>query len=218
VTWGYRFLGWEDVGGHHCLKVQFDEVYGLPDGIAERPTVRYWIDLERGGHPLKVEFRRGDKIRMRTAKIELEQVTGSDGRDYWFPVRGVTYVYPALVSGYVDRPVAYEVYKVLDGTVRFNQNLPDSFFTLDWKGAVPENRQLATRRKEFRKPIRRSDPEGIKRQLENDLASANQQSEELEASSQARARWSWSALAQVTFASVGVVFLMAVGIWRWRRK
>ena len=103
---------------------------------------------------------------MRTADIELERLPDADGRERWFPVRGVTYLYHFPGPDYVDRPVGYETYKVLEGTVRFNQNLPDAFFTLDWKGAIPENEQLAIRRKEFRKPPRRYDPEGIKQHLE----------------------------------------------------
>ena len=175
---GYEFLGWEDVGGHRCLKVQLDEVWGLPEHMEDRPTIRFWIDMERGGHPLRIDFRKGEKVRMRTADIELQRVPGPDGRERWFPVRGVTYVFPfpgpnMTRSGRWDT----RTYAVIDGTVRFNQNLPDAFFTLDWKGALPENESLATRRKVFRKPPRRNDPEGIKvRCLREELAEADQQS------------------------------------------
>jgi hypothetical protein len=218
ASWRYEFLGWEDIGGHRCLKVRIDESWGLPDQLPDRPTIRFWIDMERGGHPLQVEFRRGEKIRMRTGEIELERLQGADGSERWFPVRCVTYVYPIPGPGYVDRPVAYETYKVVEGTVRFNQNLPDAFFSLEWKGAVPENEQLAIRRKEFRKPPRRYDPEGIKEHLKKNLAEADQQSKYLEASSAARNPWSWTTVGQAGFAAFGAVTLLGVGVWRWRRQ
>jgi hypothetical protein len=213
----YEFLGWEDIDGHRCLSVQLDEVWGLPDQVPERPTVRFWIDIERGGHPLQVEFRRGEKIRMRVADVKLESQVGADGRERWFPVRGVAYMYIFLGRDFTNRPVAYETYEVLDGTVRFNQNLPDAFFSLDWKGSVPENEQLATRRKEFRKPPRRYDPEGIKQHLAEALAAAEKQSAQLEASSPAREQWSWTTLAQASLATVGVATLLGVAIRRWGR-
>lgn len=218
AAWRYEFLGWEDVGGHRCLKFQIDETLGLPERMVNRPTIRFWIDLERGGHPLRIDFRRDEKVRMRTADIELERIPGPDGRPRWFPVRGVTYVFPFPGRNYVDRVVGYETYSVVDGTVRFNQNLPDAFFTLDWKGALPENEPLAARRKGFRKPPRRHDPEGIKQRLKEELAEADQQSKHLEASSVAREPWSGTAIWQAGFAALGVAALLGAGVWRWRRQ
>ncbi len=216
ASWRYQCLGWEEIGGHRCLKIQLDEGPGLPDRMADRPTVRYWIDLERGGHPLQVEFRRGDRPRMRTGDIELERLPGPGGRERWFPVHGVTYIYPVLGPGYVDRPVAYETYQVLQGTVRVNQGLPDAYFTLGWKGAIPENAALAARRKGFRKPLRRSDAQGIKQHLEEALAEADEQSRALEASSPARETWSGTSIWQVGFAAAGLIVLIGVGAWRWK--
>lgn len=215
---GYEFLGWEEVGGHRCLKFQFDEVWGLPNRMVDRPMIRFWIDMERGGHPLRIEFRRGEQVRMRTQDIELERVPGPDGRERWFPIRGITYLFPLPGPRYEARPVGYETYSVIQGTVRFNQGLPDAFFTLDWKGTVPENESLATRRKEFRKPPRRYDPQGIKRHLREALAEADQQSKHLEAPSVAREPWNWTVVGQAGFAALGVATLLGAGIWRWRRR
>jgi hypothetical protein len=154
---------------------------------------------------------------MRTAGIELERLPLADGRERWFPVRGVTFVYPFIGRGYVDRPVGYETYKVLRGTVRFNQNLPDAFFSLDWKGALPEDEGLAVLRHEFRKPPMRRDPAGIKQHLEKALVEADQQSRHLEAASLARESWSWTTVGQAGFAALGVVTLLGVGLWRRKR-
>jgi hypothetical protein len=214
----YEFLGWENIGGHRCLIVQFDEVWGMPEQMVDRPTIRFWIDMERGGHPLQIEFRRGEKYKMRTAGIQLERLAGADGRERWFPVRGVTYVYPFPGPNYVDRPVAYETYMVLQGTVRFNQKLPDKFFSLDWKGSLPEDEKLAIRRKEFRKPPRRNDPDGIKQHLGRALADADEQSKQLEASSEARDPWSWTTVGQAGFAALGAFTILVVGIHRWKRR
>lgn len=212
---GYRFLGWEDVDGHRCLKIQLDETWGLSDDWADRPVVRFWIDMERGGHPIQVEFRRGEKFWMRIVKIKLEKVSGGDSRERWFPVGGVVEVYPFFDEDYKGEVVAYETYEVVKGTVRFNQDLPDAFFSLDWKGAIPENEQLATRRKEFRKPPRRYDPEGIKERLVETLADADAQSKQLEASSPAREPWNWVLLGQGGLAAVGTLILLGVGVRKW---
>lgn len=211
----YQYLGWENIGGHRCLNVQFDESWGMPEQMADRPTIRFWIDMERGGHPLQIEFRRGVQFRMRTTNIELERVPDADGRKHWFPVRGVTLVYPFPGRDYVNRPVGYETYKVLEGTVRFNQKLPDALFSLDWDGAQPENEQLAVRRKGFRKSPRRNDPAGARQHLERSLAEADRQSKQLEASSAARERWDWTTVGQAAFAAVGAVVLLGTGVLRW---
>ncbi len=211
---GYKFMGWEDVDGHRCLKVQFDATWGLPEQMEDRPVIRFWIDMKRGGHPLQIEFLSGERPRMRVARIELQQVADSDV-ERWFPVSGVMYEYPFLASEYTGRAVGYEAYQVLHGTVRFNQDLPDAFFSLDWKGSIPETKQSATRRKEFRKPLRRYDPEGIRQHLAEELDEAEKQSRQLEASSPAREPWNWTMLGQACFALVGAATLLTAGVRRW---
>ena len=151
---------------------------------------------------------------MRVARIELQRVADGDV-ERWFPVSGVMYQYPSPNNVSKGPPDLYEAYQVLHGTVRFNRKLPDAFFSLDWKGSIPETEQLATRRKEFRKPLRRYDPEGIRQHLAEELAEADKQSRQLEASSPAREPWNWTMLGQACLATVGMVILLSAGVRRW---
>ena len=212
---GYKYLGWEEIDGRRCLKVELDVAWGFPEHMEDRPIYRFWIDMERGGHPIQIEFLRGERVMTRTARIALESLTDGDGRERWFPVRGITYIWPFFPKDDGGVPVAYETYQVLDGTVRFNQNLPDAFFSLDWKGAIPETEQLATRRKEFRKPPPRDDPEGIRLRLAKDLTEADKLAKQLEASSPAREPWNWTVLGQAGFAMVAAATLVTAGVRRW---
>ena len=82
--------GWEDVAGHRCLRVQDQPVPGSGQegsAAAAMSLNRLWIDMERGGHPLRDEFWRGRDLWSRT-EIELEQFSGPNGgKRIWFPSR-----------------------------------------------------------------------------------------------------------------------------------
>jgi hypothetical protein len=215
---GYEFQGWELVDGHRCLKVQFDE----RTGHAARPpgsiVTRFYIDMERGGHPLKVEFMDRKGLRMRAVDIQLAEVSLPDGRQKWFPMRGRLETFVTTDPSYTIKPIGYEIYSVVGGTVRFNQKLPDRFFSIDWTGAHPDNATMARLRREFRKPPRRNDPKGLSEYVKTALAEADSQTRQIEASSVARDAWTWASAFQVLLTLTGIGLIVGVGIVKWRSR
>ena len=215
--YGYEFQGWEEVDGHRCLRVQFDEMYGATDRPPDRPVVRFWIDMERGGHPLKVVFTRGETIRMQSVGIQLDHLVLPGGERMWFPVSGRTETFGEL-GRTRGKAVLIETYYVLDGTVRVNEGLPDRVFSVDYEGGLSETPALTQARRGFRVPQPRMDPEGIRERLESKLAVANAQADEIRATSPARRAWNGTRVAQAVFAVLGISVLAYGGIQMWRRR
>jgi hypothetical protein len=219
---GYEYQGWEEIEGHQCLRVQFDEAPGSPERRPDRPIIRFWIDMSRGGHPLKVEFAGGfageGGVRMRSTGIKLARLPLDDEHEVWFPVSGWTESFTGPGGRSSSRALGIETYYVVDGTVRFNRGLPDDYFSLDWKGRLPETPGLAQRRRDFRKPVRRNDPAGIKKRLDEQLREADAQAEQIEASSPAKVAEGWTILARGGLIAFGILLVCGAGIWRWRRR
>lgn len=221
ARFGYQFQGWEDCDGHRCLKVQ---LYDVPEAglenVEKKPTVKFWIDVGRGGHPLKVEYFAGPEINMRTEKIQLSQVPFAGGKSIWFPVRGETgsYYGGAKTVERSSSPVSRETYAVVDGSIRFNQGLKNSYFTLDKNRSLPEIAGLrALQQRLNHVPPLRTDPAGVKERLDKMLVEADQQAKQLEASSAARETWETGTAAQVGLIAFGVCSLGAAVFW-WRRS
>ena len=215
---GYEYLGWETIDGHRCLKVQFDEVVGIPENMEDRPTIVFWIDLERGGHPLRVEFRRGGKVRMQVVDIQLARIPFGKGREAWLPVHGRHEDFLIIGPETPTRAVGFETYTVVDGSIRINHNPGDEVFTIDWKGTATGDQSLARRQREFRKPPRRTDPEGIRCHLAKALAEADEDDRRLEASSPARETWTPTLVWQAVLTLTGVFALGAAGTWKWTHR
>ncbi len=176
--------------------------------------------MARGGHPLKVEFTRGEAVRMRSVGIQLSQIEMADGRPVWFPVRGRTESFPMEGGRYQngDGPAGVEAYFIVDGTVRFNQGLKDEVFSVDWKGDLPASDAWKKTAKAFPKPTRRNDPAGIKEGLDRQLAEADADAEQIRASSPARRAWDGATALQTTLAASGIIALMGVVLWRWKTR
>jgi hypothetical protein len=213
---GYQFLGWEEVDGHRCLNVQLYEVpaAGL-EKVEQKPTVVFWIDVERGGHPLKVEFRAGSEVRMRAEKIRLGQVPRPDGPLVWLPVSGELNTTLDLGRG---KSTPYrETYVVVDGSVRLNQSLGDAYFRLKTNRELPAVGKLRDYQKLLgeRAPIR-TDPAGVKERLDRQLAEANRQAEQLVASSSAREPGDWTSLLAPALGALGVGLIGTVAYLKWR--
>lgn len=211
----YKFLGWETIDGHRCAKVQFIKpapTPGHPDGQLGQ---RFWIDLERGGHPLKVEYIDPSGLSMRVAGIRLAQFEKPDGKTIWLPVRGYC---ENFATGQPQRPVGLETYYVVDGTVHLNQGLPDEVFTLDWDGKLPEPESLATQRREFRKPVPKRDPKSVRKNLEHRLAIAETQAPLIQATTPKQRQEPRTRLLQLGLAAAGAALLVAAGWIVWRRR
>lgn len=212
---GYEFQGWENIDGHSCARVQI----GMfpKDRIPDGPFHRFWIDMKRGGHPLKYEFHQ-DGLHSQVDKIQLAQVKASDGKVVWLPVKGE---YQAYSNGkqVFRNPLFRETYSVVGGSIRLNQDLPDEVFSVDWDGPLASTPELDRLRRETKvipkRPVGRTDPIGVQERLEQQLAEADRQSKRLEASSAAREVWGWTSTLQVLFGSIGVFLIGGVVYWKW---
>ncbi len=218
-AYGYEYQGWEEVDGHRCLRVQFEAV---PKALNRSPyhrTTRYWIDMERGGHPLKVEERSDDGPRGlagRTVGIKLAQLPLPDGRLIWFPVAGRLETFVTIGLNTLE-PVGVETYSLVDGTVRFNQDLPDEVFKLKWKGKLPETEKLAEQRRTFHEPPTRNDLPGITERLDRSLAKADKQSKQLEASAPADGEGAGEMVARMGLIGIGLAIVVGVVLVKRRR-
>jgi len=204
----YKFLGWEDLDGHRCLKVQLDQSLGWPPGTARRDVVILWIDVERGGHPLRVDFADREGVRMRSTGIELTRIPAANGRELWFPVRGRTETFHLDGKQYGTRVVGIETYFIIDGTIKINQGVPDSQFQLN-VASPKSGRNRAT-------PTL-NDREGMTKRLKAQLSKANAQAKELRASPSSEESWLGGLAPSIGLGVAGVAILALVVWMRVRR-
>lgn len=227
----YQFLGWENVDGNRCLRVRIAAPPGLGP-IDRGDYTDFSIDLERGGHPLRVESYEKSRLFTRLSGVELRQFPTPDGKKVWLPVRGRrdSFVWEHSVPGF-DIPIFSENQYMVDGSLRINQGLPDSFFSVDegrgFEGTAASDRlrgrfaSLSLRR-EFEAlpppPPFRTDPAGVRERLERQLAEADRQAKVLDASSEARAATPWTLILQTILVVAGVACLGGALAWRWRGR
>ena len=217
AAWGYEFQGWESVGGHRCLRVQFNLAQGATE--PDRDVVRYWLDMARGGHALKVEHLEGDNLRMRTDKIRLREVAMPGGVTTWFPIGGRTEAF-LWEEEYHRSPVMRETYEVMVGSILLNQNLGDEVFSVDWRGGLPETPELVETREAYdavppRPPVR-TDPEGVQLHLDEMMEEADRRAPRLDASPASRR--SWGATHTVSYGLGLFGFLVIVTSLIWKRR
>jgi hypothetical protein len=218
----FENLGWDDVDGHRCLKVKL----GLLPGSKPSPNVMiYWIDLDRGGHPLKIENYLNGKLLSRTERIELAKVSDVSGKNLWVPLKGEFCIYGSLASGiYQDYPMARETYGVVLGSLQLNLNLPDSAFVVHTKPRTELGNAVSLKRdhpievqpKKVERP--KTDPASVKARLDAKLAEADLQATEVRASSPAREPWNMVVVLQAAIALVGVIAIVSAVVWNRRRS
>jgi hypothetical protein len=209
--------GWEDLAGHRCFRVRINVFPAAAMKRSPGATMvwnRLWIDVERGGHPLRDELWRGRDLWSRT-EIELEQVSGPSGKRIWFPARATSDSFVREDGSVSTRPRVRETYSVVAGTPRFNQGLADKIFSVKYNGSLPETAGLRTQRRLFQSippPWQqgRNDPESIQRDLNERLAEADKQSKELDASSTVGTYRDWTLILPVALTSAGFLALLCV--------
>ena len=225
--------GWEEVAGHRCLRVKinlfpsagFKETAG-----AKMMWNRLWIDMERGGHPLKVELWRGSDLWGRQ-EIELAEVPGPGGRRIWFPARGTSESFVGRgreggsLASVSSGPLARETLSILTSSLRFNQNLPDKTFSVNYNGGLHDTPELKTQRLLFQsikpppqpKPEREpSDPESVQKRLDELLAQADKESERLDASSTVGTYRDWTLIGSIGLTGAGLIAVVC-GLYFRRR-
>ena len=227
--WGYEFRGWDEIDGRRCLTVKTN--IGPSGGVDNLNYHLYSFDIERGGHPLKVETFRNAKLSTRLDKVSLQQFTARDGVAVWIPVAGTVEGFE-WENKFYSRPVLRQTIALVAGSVVVNQGLPDAVFSIDRKGGMPGSDELkklekinaeSTLGRNFGKdvagpkqPAFRTDPEGVQQRLNEQLAKADDQARQLKASSVARSGWITSMLPQIALSSVGIGALI-LALWLRRR-
>ncbi len=210
---GYQFLGWEEIDGHRCLKIQLNVARNRPG-----QTLQFWIDMERGGHPLRVDRLRGEKRSGRVEKIRLAQFPTQDGKQVWLPVYGENLSFMGGIGEYLDSPTFRETYSLVDGTIQINRGLKDEQFSLDWKGGMPETEGLKKLKDEFGPtPLYRNDVVSVQKRLDKKLAEADQQSARLDASAAGQSSLSTTVVVQLLIAVVGVVLIVGAVVLKRRQ-
>ncbi|CAN5901134.1 hypothetical protein BH23PLA1_BH23PLA1_27470 [soil metagenome] len=206
---GFKFLGWEEIDGHRCLKIEFDAHPNAAAG-GRAPVQTYWIDMNRGGHCLRIQRVLDGSVIMVTENIKLNRFRLPTGEEVWFPVRGETLRYNHE-GRYLAKPTFKEVNYIVDGTLRLNGNLPDSKFKIDAKEI---DRNLVAE-PAARRPATAAD---LEQQLNEQLAEAESQARLLDASASAREEGYWSAALPFAFSILGVSTLGGSLFWLWRRR
>jgi hypothetical protein len=215
--WGYEQLGWEEVEGRRCLKVRLNWAPGFEEWYRI-----FWVDLERGGHPLKVEDYNAKGMTARLDRVILQQFPlGTSGVRAWLPVSGVIESFDW--GGEIrDEPVIRSTMQVLDGSVALNAVLPDSVFKLD-----PSNPGKSLTSREVEGPIRKAyleqpsrqtrvNMKGVDENIDRLVAEAEKQGEALEAPALSRSTWTGTRITQVVLFGIGAALLAAV-LYTWRR-
>lgn len=190
--WGYRPEGTEVVHGHECHKVEFNE---LPEfDIPDKPSVHYRMDLERGGLPLKIEYSRKRVVGLRTHSIRIETFRTPDGQQVYFPVAGITEISSRERGDVPDEPKVRDECTVVPSSLVLNKNLGDEVFAVRREPRNVASPALGATRSRFDEASRhprtsasfRTDPAGVRATLEKNLAEADGQAKQIEASSMAR--------------------------------
>ena len=141
----FKVLGWEDVDGHRCLKVSMLRqpkklLQGWHGGL---PYIRLWIDPQRDGYPVRYEYYRGDDLHIRGEITRMERVQVPEGRAIWFPTQGKVWGFVGQHGLAVHKEPAYtDTHGVLIHTVKFNQGLKDSFFSVKKHALVASDEDL----------------------------------------------------------------------------
>jgi len=224
AEYDFKALGWEDVDGHRCLRVSMLRqpkplLKGWPGGL---PYVHLWIDPRRDSYPVRYEYYQGADLETRVEITRMERLKLPDDRSVWFPAEGKTWGF--LGRGeqgervYKKEPTAIEAHVILIDTVKFDQGLNDSFFSVRKHALVASDEGLRKLQRELEiQPSARerltSDPESRRKRLDAALDEANRQAEALEASSAARASSGWFGVLTGGMGLFGVVLLCGAAFW-----
>ena len=230
AEYDFESLGWEDVDSHRCLKARMlrHPKPRLKSWRGGLPLIKLWIDLERGGYPLRLEHYRGDDLTMRTEILRLERVAIPGGQTLWFPAEGKTATYAGeIIKGqvvYKKEPAFFETHRILTYTLKFNQGLSDDYFSVKRHALVANDEGLRKLQRELdRTPVAKvkpppSDPESLKKRLDAALAEADSQASRLEASSPARAGVGWVGVLSWGLGVFGMLALGGASYWFWRNR
>jgi hypothetical protein len=243
IRQNYVAEGWEVVDGHRCFKFSV-VVMRDPTKPQFNRRDRFWLDLERGGHALRWEWRVNDRLVLEVSDVRLHPLEGG----LWMPVhtreeghwkRGPG---AASTNARTVDPKFKMKYKDADGNWMDEKDLPAEVHTVMEVTVDPssilvngpvENRAIelsfpvATQvvdqveGKQFFQGGVRPTPTGARtapptqESLDELIAKAESQRDTIEASSRARSGWGFWAI--VLMASVSALLIVGGVILMQRR-
>ena len=214
----FHSQGWETIDGQRCLHVRFDLFPGI--GTGPKEFLHFWVDMERGGHPLKYETRRGEEVVNRTDQIVLKRFSASGAPDIWLPVSGRYQTFTAGEKVFKS-PFFEETYSVVGKTVFLNSGLKDFQFDVFRQEGLPATPQMKMLRKEIEKrPTKasRTDPRSVAKDLAMRLEGAQSQAKGLEAVPESSQDSFWVNASQFGLVFLGVALIGGVGYYKWKNK
>ncbi len=221
--YSYKPLDLEEVDGHKCRKIQVAAFYQCP--LSDQRWNYHWIDLERGGLPLKIEYTINGRVTRRTHKIELRSFKADDGHIVWVPIAGETDIFSRELGEVAGRHFGRDTCRLVPTSVRINQGLADEYFSIKRDHASSYTGVMEKARREFEGPTAkkwagepvRTDPKSVRDRLAANLKEADRQATEIEASSAARESSRWPRPSTLVLLGAGAVALV-VGFLLWRRR
>lgn len=182
-----RRVGSETLDGHECQVVEVDLMPGKGSVAPPVATFRAWVDLARSGNVIRWDFVKRGVTRHRVYPVELQKFSLARGKSVWFPVHAEYEFFP--VENLIEKG-GREVYDVVRGSLKFNQQLADNKFTTETKGhdaRFPGSSNLKDRyasslkaeRGRMQAEVEASTPQGS---LDERLREADRQAKELSAS------------------------------------
>lgn len=215
--WNVKQEGPESIDGHPCIVVTFAH--------KEAPAMayRFWIDLGRGGHALKVESLNGKAVAHRVFAIELDRFRDAEGQEVWVPVSGTWESYVVVNEAnqmtYGTAPTNRETYRVLRESVRVNTHLPDDRFSVKYRAGTLITDRLRRVQFQFGRAAhpdqKVESPGDVESALKEQLRVAKAQGDELKASSWERSGPEW--MDWLPWLAVGCSLLLIAAILIRRR-
>jgi hypothetical protein len=187
------------------MKVSFDHGSGLLE--------RFWIDCNRGGHPLKAEFFQNDQRTILCKDIVLKKVAIDTTESVWIPISGAVETFQ-WTDGLHEDPIYREHYHILDQSISMNTPKIQKHFVMESiLDRYPEVKRMS-------KDPRRFGPRG-RATLESRLSahiSESEESSKLVADLEEKNWWSDVSAASLIPTTFGVLCFFAAYLLNRRRS
>lgn len=212
----YSCMGWETIDDRRVLKVRLD----LSRDPQPEPQdfSLYWIDLERGAHPVRFENYMNGRLRNRVDSIPLAQFPARGDREVWFPVAAREFSYLGE-NGISDEPQIEARYQVVAGTVRLDQGLSDRRFDLS---QIPEELSgpLKKLRDNYRKEARESQSQAaVEKRIDKALEETQQLGHGVAVEAPSPSQVEERRVSVFSYAVMGLgVAALVVGFILWKRR
>jgi hypothetical protein len=195
--------------GRPC-KVLKIALKGVPDSL----IFRYWIDLARGGHVVRMECYLPGKVLQSTMSITLSSYK-LNGADIWMPTYGEYAGYSGVEDGkpvITKEPAGLQTIYVVDGTMAFNTHPGPETFTIKYKPGTRISDHLRQLNTEFGAQKIDAKPTKVEaeKMLKEQIAKAEQQKSELVVASDPEGFdwWPWTAWGMSAVVLVSLVALI----------